>query len=181
MGLATRQTKEVAIRFIQTYWRYMVRMKKKLRSNAELSKKISMLEGAEKEAALKKAGNRADSLQRQTMMHSLHRWRIMKRTGRKENMVSKLSTDMSEVLDKVCLMSDWQTEAETRLQNMEQRVKFVTERMEGRMEDIVELLKGQRQPVRPYSATVAERGNSRASVAEVDLLMQELDEIEGDR
>lgn len=176
--VATRNTRETAIRFIQTYWRYMVRMKKKLRNNAELSKKISMLEGAEKERALKKVGSRADSLQRQTMMHALHRWRIMKRTGRKENMISKLSTDMSEVLDKVCLMGDWQLEVETRLQGMEKRVKFVTERMESRMEDIVTLLNGERQPVRPYSAAVAKRGHSRASVAEVDLLMQELDDIE---
>ena len=131
----TEAVKDRAVRFIQSYWRFVVRVKKE--SSGQDSKKpvrlATVVEGdIDGDGIVDKRERKA----REQLIYSLHQWRVMKRKG-KESQLTTLSKDVSTVLDDVSHLKSWSATTHDRVTELKENTLDEIKAMSKKLDAIL--------------------------------------------
>lgn len=94
----SKDRKKQAVRFIQSYWRWLVAIKKRLPPSTTI-RESGMLHGDTNNTLVKLT--RADRKHRENLVVSMHEWRQSKRKGAQESQLTSISKDVSTVIDEM--------------------------------------------------------------------------------
>ncbi len=115
----TQAVKDKAVRFIQSYWRFVIQAKKEARAKGNNNSKVvrlsTVVEGdVDGDGIVDKRERRA----REGLIYALHQWRVMKRKGKEESQLTTLSKDVSTVLDDVSHLKSWSASTHNRVSEL---------------------------------------------------------------
>lgn len=132
----TEAVKDRAVRFIQSYWRFVVRVKKE--SSGQDSKKpvrlATVVEGdIDGDGIVDKRERKA----REQLIYSLHQWRVMKRKGKEESQLTTLSKDVSTVLDDVSHLKSWSATTHDRVTELKENTLDEIKAMSKKLDAIL--------------------------------------------
>ena len=114
----TQKTKKMAILFIQSYWRWLVRISKRL-PDGMTAREAGVLHG-DKSSLVKMTAS--DHKVRERLITSLHDWRVAKRRSQMTSQLSSISQDVSVVMDKVMHIIQAAEDAKTNVQKLKSDV-----------------------------------------------------------
>lgn len=114
----TKGRKVMAVRFIQSYWKWLVNISKKLPPGVSV-RESGMLHG-EVNKAYKLT--RQDRQVRERLVVAMHEWRSAKRKGQMESQLTSISKDVSTVIDEVTHVKSWARSTERQVDEMTTKV-----------------------------------------------------------
>lgn len=134
----TEAVKDKAVRFIQSYWRFIIQVKKEARAKGkDLSnvKRLStVVDGdVDGDGIVDKRERRA----REGLIYALHQWRVMKRKGKEESQLTTLSKDVSTVLDDVSHLKTWSSSTHDRVTELKDTTLVEIQAMSKKLDAIL--------------------------------------------
>ena len=134
----TEAVKDKAVRFIQSYWRFIIQIKKEARAKGkDLSnvKRLStVVDGdVDGDGIVDKRERRA----REGLIYALHQWRVMKRKGKEESQLTTLSKDVSTVLDDVSHLKTWSSSTHDRVTELKDTTLVEIQAMSKKLDAIL--------------------------------------------
>jgi hypothetical protein len=135
----TKDRKKQAVRFIQAYWRWLIRIKKRLPPDKTV-KEAGMLHGEINDNIIKLA--RADRRVREKLVVSMHEWRQSKRKGAQESQLTSISKDVSTVIDEMTHVKSTASSTEKQVDEMQKKLDQTIALIEKKLNMITEQLNG---------------------------------------
>ena len=131
----TEAVKDRAVRFIQSYWRFVIKVKKAARAAGKTGGKIGLkVEGDVDGDGIVDSAERSA---RERLTYALHQWRTMKRKGKEESQLTTLSKDVSTVLDDVSHLKSWSSETNEKVDALKTSTMAEIESLSNKLDSIL--------------------------------------------
>ena len=132
----TEAVKDRAVRFIQSYWRFVVRVKKES-SGEDRKKPVRLATVVEGDIDGDGIVDKRERKAREQLIYSLHQWRVMKRKGKEESQLTTLSKDVSTVLDDVSHLKSWSATTHDRVTELKENTLDEIKAMSKKLDAIL--------------------------------------------
>jgi len=159
----SKDRKMQALRFIQTYWRWLVQVKKRLPEGLTV-RESGMLHGETNNEICKLTS--ADRRVREKLVVAMHEWRSSKRKGAQESQLTSISKDVSTVIDEVTHVKSWARSTEKQVDEMNSRLDRTLTNLNRQLDELTFALTGKK-------STTANGSGGAGSKKELDALLLE--------
>jgi len=135
----SKNRKMQALLFIQSYWRWLVQIKKRLPPGVTV-RESGMLHGETNPNVIKLT--RADRRIREKLVVSMHEWRSSKRKGEMESQLTSISKDVSTVIDEVTHVKSWARSTEKQVDAMNVKLDKTLNQLNTQLDALTYALTG---------------------------------------
>jgi len=135
----SKDRKKQAVRFIQSYWRWLVAIKKRLPPSTTV-RESGMLHGETNNALVKLT--RADRRHREKLVVSMHEWRQSKRKGAQESQLTSISKDVSTVIDEMTHVKSSAMATEKQVDAMTLKLNETLSNIDAKLDALVKSIGG---------------------------------------